>query len=79
MGGHAEVGDAEQIRDQRAREAAEVAWKTYPERMAAMREAREAKARETWPIPCPTCFAGVGEKCITRTGGRTPRHATRVV
>lgn len=47
------------------------------QRIEAMRQAREAKRRAVYPEPCPACFAGVGEPCMTRTGGRSLRHRGR--
>ena len=55
--------DADQIRQQR---------------IEAMREAREAKRRDVFPEPCPACYAGVGEPCMTRNGGRSIRHRGRL-
>ena len=43
-------------------------------RMARHREARKA---HTFNRPCPTCYAEIGEPCITRNGGRTAQHITR--
>ena len=43
-------------------------------RMAHHREARKAR---TFNRPCPTCYAEIGEPCITRNGGRTAQHITR--
>ena len=63
MAGHMEIGDAEQIQQQR---------------MKAMEEARAAKRRDAFPYPCPTCYAGIGEPCMTRNGGRSVRHKSRL-
>lgn len=62
MAGHMQIGDAEQIQQQR---------------MDAMEEARAAKRRDAFPEPCPTCYAGIGEPCMTRNGGRSVRHKSR--
>ena len=58
-----EPGDREKIKESRLRDIA---------------EARQAKKRDYWPYPCPSCFAGVGEPCITITGGRAVRHKDRL-
>ena len=63
MGGHAQAGDLEQIRQQR-----------YSERQ----EVERYKRNQIWPSACPTCFAGVGEACFTRNGKRAVRHIDRV-
>ena len=66
MSGHAQVGDLEQIRDNRLRE-----------RLAARAEADHRKRIEVWPTSCPVCFADPGERCITRTGKKAVRHEAR--
>ena len=38
---------------------------------------REASKAHTFNRPCPTCYAEIGEPCITRNGGRTAQHITR--
>ena len=56
------IGDLDQIRQQRIEE---------------MREVRAARRRDTWPIPCATCLADVGEPCMTINGKRAMRHNGR--
>ena len=51
---------------------------TNEERKEAIYASERARKALNWPTPCPTCLAGVGEPCMTRTGGRYPqRHKGR--
>ena len=52
--------------------------KILESRLKDIAEARQARKRDIWPGPCPSCFAGVGEPCITYTGGRAVRHKDRL-
>ena len=47
------------------------------DRRAKAAEALAALRRRRYPTPCPTCGAGVGEVCLSRTGGRSVRHKDR--
>lgn len=50
------------------------------ERMEKMTQVRHRDAMKTWPTSCPKCFAAVGEKCMTESGGRAGlRHAKRAM
>ena len=62
MGGHPEIGDVEKIRQQRLQQRLEV---------------EHQKRVEAWPVVCQTCFAGVGEPCVSMTGNRAVRHKGR--
>ena len=47
------------------------------QRIAERKEIQRQRAREIWPTPCPTCFAGVGERCFTINGKKAVRHKDR--
>ena len=66
MRGHPEMSDVVKIDHHRLRE-----------RQEAMAKAEHARRLEIFPRPCPTCFADVGEPCMTRNGGRTAQHQSR--
>ena len=42
-----------------------------------MRRVLEARALDRWPNPCPTCFAIVGQACLTINGKRAQEHNDR--
>ena len=48
-----------------------------PARLQRLKEAREARLRDRYPYPCPTCGATPGERCLTVTGKRTAQHWPR--
>ena len=62
MAVHPTITDLDQIKQQRIKE---------------IREVRAARRRDTWPTPCATCLAGVGEPCMTINGKRAMRHNER--
>ena len=66
MRGQPEMGDVWKVDQQRLRE-----------RQEAMAKAEYVRRLEVFSRPCPTCFADVGEPCMTRTGGRTSQHQSR--
>ena len=63
-GGQPEVGDLDQIKQQRILERLEIE--------------RQRKV-EVWPGTCPTCLVGPGEPCMTIRGKRAIRHTARQV
>ena len=83
MGGHLPFGDEYKIADARRLERMEAKEKVTEarrlERMEAMEQQRARDMMVIWPTPCPTCFAEVGERCMTRTGKRYGgRHVGRM-
>ena len=54
-----------------------VQFLSWEERQAARAEAERQELLRIYPNSCPTCFAAQGERCLTKTGGRTAQHPRR--
>ena len=70
-------GDAEQIRQQQWREREEAKGQLFQQKLREREDVEWAKKLETWPDPCPVCFASPGQPCFTKSGKRAVRHAAR--
>ena len=52
--------------------------KGHEQKLHEREEIEQERRERTWPGMCPTCRAEPGERCFTKSGGRSVRHKTRL-